>query len=199
MLSRIYEANQGLLRQKRGLLEALVTRFGPEQAQTLYQTTCPIVGASVGQHLRHSLDHMAAAVAATGNPDQRRIHYDRRSRQTPDETDLVAAQARIAAVGEAFDQVAARQTYLPVMEHRVEARFLLSGDADATDIGLPSTAARELAFGAHHAIHHLAMVRIIVLQTLDLPATDLPSDFGRAPSTLQYENAVAASGSGDEA
>jgi hypothetical protein len=142
---------------------------------------------------------MAAAVAATGNPDQRRIHYDRRSRQTPDETDLVAAQARIAAVGEAFDQVAARQTYLPVMEHRVEARFLLSGDADATDIGLPSTAARELAFGAHHAIHHLAMVRIIVLQTLDLPATDLPSDFGRAPSTLQYENAVAASGSGDEA
>jgi hypothetical protein len=46
---------------------------------------------------------------------------------------------------------------------------------------------RELGFAAHHAIHHLAMVKIIAETTLKLTPDELPIDFGKAPSTIVFE------------
>jgi hypothetical protein len=43
-----------------------------------------------------------------------------------------------------------------------------------------------LGFAAHHAIHHMAMVKIIAIQTLGVKEIDLPADFGMAPSTVNY-------------
>ena len=37
------------------------------------------------------------------------------------------------------------------------------------------------------AIHHLAMVRIICVQTVGLSDDELPEGFGRAPSTILFE------------
>jgi hypothetical protein len=47
---------------------------------------------------------------------------------------------------------------------------------------------RELGFAVHHAIHHLAMVKIIAQNTLQLSTKDLPIDFGKAPSTVVFES-----------
>jgi len=46
-----------------------------------------------------------------------------------------------------------------------------------------STVAREVAFAGHHALHHLAMMKIIA----NGYALDLPDSFGKAPSTTRFE------------
>ena len=43
----------------------------------------------------------------------------------------------------------------------------------------------------HHAIHHLAMVKLLVLGEHWLHPNDLPPDFGRAPATLRHDVTVA--------
>ena len=186
MLSRLYSANSGLLRQKLGLIDALVTRFGAQSAKEIYQTMCPIVGASMGQHIRHSMDHIERAVYATSHPDDTTIRYDVRQRGSVDEHDMEAAAERIQRVSQMLQDVSVSQSYIPVIDHRVNALFMLSGDDD-TEMPLPSTAARELGFACHHGIHHMAMVKIIAIQTAKLPESDLPPSFGKAPSTLNYE------------
>jgi hypothetical protein len=63
---------------------------------------------------------------------------------------------------------------------------MLSGDP--MEFQLPSTVERELGFAAHHAIHHLAIVKVITQETLQLPQELLPKDFGKAPSTINFES-----------
>ena len=195
MLSRLYSANRGLLQQKLGLMEALVTRFGVAKAKDIYQTACPIVGASMGQHIRHSMDHIERAIYAISHFKEQqqqqqeehvKIRYDVRERGGADEHDLMAAQERIQRVSQMLENITHSQSYIPVLDHRVDAVFMLSGDDD-TEMPLPSTAARELGFACHHGIHHMAMVKIIALQTAQLPASDLPLSFGKAPSTQNFE------------
>jgi hypothetical protein len=65
----------------------------------------------------------------------------------------------------------------------VQAHFMLSGDGN--EFALPSTIQRELGFCAHHAIHHMAMIRLIAENHIGLK--DLPADFGRAPSTVHHD------------
>jgi hypothetical protein len=64
--------------------------------------------------------------------------------------------------------------------------FNLSADSDA-EMGVPSTIGRELGFVAHHAIHHMAMVKIIAVKTLSIKECELPNGFGRAPSTIIFD------------
>ena len=68
----------------------------------------------------------------------------------------------------------------------IYAFFMLFGNSE--EYKLASTMERELGFAAHHAIHHMAMVKIIAQQTLQLPLELLPVDFGKAPSTIVYDN-----------
>jgi hypothetical protein len=75
-----------------------------------------------------------------------------------------------------------------VAETPVAAVFMLSGDS-SEEFRLPSTVARELGFGVHHAIHHLATVRAIVLGERWLGPDQLEPDFGRAPSTVRHDRA----------
>jgi hypothetical protein len=68
----------------------------------------------------------------------------------------------------------------------IAAYFNLSADTN-DEIRLLSTIGRELGFAAHHAIHHMAMVKIIATKTLGYDENDLPHGFGRAPSTLLFD------------
>jgi hypothetical protein len=85
----------------------------------------------------------------------------------------------------------------------VKAHFVLSSSTDENNndvddddetakmMGLTSTIGRELGFAAHHAIHHMALIKIIATQSAGLSADhDLPADFGRAPSTVQHDRSI---------
>jgi hypothetical protein len=176
-------------------------------ADAVFARSCPVVGASIGQHFRHSLDHIEQAVDAAVSKGQclhgeaepgapRLIAYDRRVRGALDESDIHAALKRIELIRtkvDQFVQLTATNGNL-VTSEPVSAVFMLSGDASEPEMTLPSTLARELGFVVHHAIHHLALVRILLLHTPMLGGNagllhpdEIPSDFGRAPSTVRFE------------
>lgn len=167
-------ANRAILQHKAQLLSGISSQFGSADATKVYTAICPIVAASIGQHVRHSLDHISRALEDTSS-----FHYDQRSRKTADEEDIEAALNRIQHLQDRLDVVSMKDH-----QAKVTANFMLT--ADGPEIALPSTRARELGFVVHHAIHHLAMIRIICQQHDNIV---LPSDFGRAPSTVQYDQA----------
>lgn len=132
-----------------------------------------IAGSTIGQHVRHALDHFAAAAHAL---DGAVIAYDHRERDTPIERDRAAAVARMREL-----QASVVQVDPAAGASAVRVRVMLSGDGE--EATLSSTMARELAFAAHHAIHHYAMIASIAREH----GVEPPQGFGRAPSTIRHE------------
>lgn len=130
-------------------------------------------GASIGQHVRHALDHFCAVLSGCVGEV---IDYDHRRRDTPVEK---SRREGLAAIGE----LAARLCAMPggSRDAVVRVRVMLSGSGDEAELG--STLGRELAFAAHHAVHHFAMMSMIGRA---MGAT-VPEGFGKAPSTLHHE------------
>lgn len=186
LLVSLCRANQGILQQKVGLLKALVAKHGDPGARCIYQTVCPMVKASIGQHVRHSMDHMEPAVRAALNAHAE-IHYDVRERADENNSWDVAYE-RLHTIANLFENLVVASKSNDDHNRPVNAMFMLSGDS-SEEIQLSSTVARELGFAAHHAIHHLAMIKIIATQSVvgQLKESDLPSDFGRAPSTVNFD------------
>lgn len=135
-----------------------------------------IPGGTIGKHVRHSLDHFVAAMScldASSTP----IEYDRRARNVPMETRRGDALAVIAQLRERLAGLDSKTLGAPV-----GVRVMLA--ADGTEADLHSTLGRELAFATHHAIHHHTMMKTIAAEH----GVVTPPEFGKAPSTLQYES-----------
>jgi uncharacterized damage-inducible protein DinB len=124
---------------------------------------------SLGAHVRHCLDHVAAFLdgAPTG-----RVSYDHRRRGTATETSRTAALAHIATLTAAVLDLDPRLLARPV---RLEVRL----DARGSTTVVQSTVARELVFVINHTIHHNATMGLLLSEI----GTDLPHRFGVAPST----------------
>ncbi|MDX2116542.1 MAG: DinB family protein [Planctomycetota bacterium] len=142
-----------------------------------YATPSEVIkGSTIGQHVRHTLDHFAAALTA---PVGGVIDYDHRERDTPVER---AAGAALSLVADLTGRL------LDLDEHHldrpVRVRLMLSGEGDAAEH--TSTLGRELAFAMHHAMHHHAMIAAIAREK----GVNPPSDFGKAPSTIHHERAT---------
>ncbi|KAG7340874.1 hypothetical protein IV203_024417 [Nitzschia inconspicua] len=207
-LQALYRANLGILNQKLDLIQILRDEFGDDAAKDCYQQPCRIVGASIGQHVRHSMDHIELAAqmaiqcttascndggrgSSSSSVNQRQIHYDLRQRGGSDEYDMDDAEGRIRRVCHMIQHEAVRPddddySFEP---HAVSVYFMLSGE-DGDEFRLPSTIYRELGFAAHHAIHHMAMVKVIAQETFQLSPERLPLNFGKAPSTVNFENII---------
>mmetsp|Transcript_22517 Transcript_22517/g.53152 ORF Transcript_22517/g.53152 Transcript_22517/m.53152 type:complete len:229 (-) Transcript_22517:548-1234(-) len=207
----LLRANIGVLGQKLDLIHALRKTLGANQANVGFAEMCPVVGASIGQHFRHSMDHMERvaniieAEKEEANDEDGfspEIHYDLRVRGGSDEHDMDEAEGRIRRVIQPFQEGIEEMLSSSMADDdgciddaedndntTVLACFMLSGDPAADEFLLSSTVERELGFVAHHAIHHLAMVKIITMHTLKLlPPDALPEGFGKAPSTIVYDN-----------
>lgn len=135
-----------------------------------------------------SQDHVeiAALVASSISTDKsaqpRELHYDLRVRGGTLEKDLVECRKRIMGTLSVFQSMNQDDT---LASCPVTPYFNLSADLD--EMGLPSTVGRELGFVAHHAIHHMALVKIIAVKTLGVDESELPDGFGRAPSTIIFD------------
>jgi hypothetical protein len=201
----LVRSNIAILSQKIALLDLMVSRHGATTASSHFITPCPIVGASIGQHYRHSMDHveLIALVADTADKQSsssssksdmmEELHYDLRVRGGTLEKDMDMSRKRLVDVVAIFKQLEFRspstsssQIDESITSRPIAAYFNLSADTN-DEIRLLSTIGRELGFAAHHAIHHMSMVKIIATKTLGYGENDLPHGFGRAPSTLLFD------------
>lgn len=147
---------------------------------SLEQYTSPsprMMGSTIGQHLRHTIDHYNAALAALSGEI---IDYDHRQRNTPIEKDLEIAKDTVAKLRVKLERVPEGK-----LGQAVRLRVML--DAQGAEVELDSTLARELAFSTHHGIHHCAMIASIAGEH----GASYPKGFGKAPSTSNYEQSKA--------
>ena len=131
-------------------------------------------GGTIGKHVRHTVDHFAAAVGwlDAGEP----IDYDHRSREVPMETSPTVA---IEAIGRLRHRLVSLDGH--AMGRPVRVRVMVAGDG--TEATLDSSLGRELHFAFHHAVHHHAMLKAIAGEF----GVEAPSDFGVAPSTVNFQ------------
>jgi hypothetical protein len=132
-----------------------------------------IRGGSLGKHLRHTLDHFAAALGAGGDGDHP-ICYDDRQRNVPMETSRSAAVAALSRLRQQLADASGDG-----LNKVVRVRVLLDGEG--REVELQSTLGRELAFATHHALHHQAMMKAIAAEF----GVHLDESFGTSPSTLR--------------
>jgi len=124
---------------------------------------------SIGEHVRHCLDHVSALLAADSSST---LSYDRRQRGTAIETDPMEALSQILQLKAGLDVWGRRSLDQPI---RVMSMLSETGDT----VTSWSTLARELAFVVSHTIHHQAIIGVL----LALRGHTVPERFGHSPST----------------
>lgn len=142
--------------------------------QETYTRALPFAnGGTIGGHYRHALEHFSQLQSglATGSVD-----YDARNRDVLLETDHNEAIRVTRKLAASLKSLTSRASEYP-LEVRCSITY---GEEDACTAS--STLGRELMFCISHAIHHYAIIALI-LRSED---RTVPEGFGVAPSTIRH-------------
>jgi hypothetical protein len=153
-----------------GALEELASVVAGVSPEAYGVRLFPNVSGSIGEHVRHCLDHVSALVSADPSSC---LSYDRRERGTPVETDPAQALRCI--------QLLRIKVAVGRWSTRLDEPICVMstvGHGGVMSSGM-STLERELAFVLNHTIHHQAMIGLLAT----LLACEVPDRFGFAPST----------------
>ena len=129
----------------------------------------PSVSGSIGQHVRHLLDHVAA-IAATAPPGT--VSYDHRERGVDLEADPGVALQAIARLQRVLGGFGRYRDDAPVTLTAILAR-------GGSPVATRSTLGRELLFVISHTVHHQALIAVL----LSAVGSSVPEAFGLASST----------------
>jgi uncharacterized damage-inducible protein DinB len=151
------------------LLNDLAMVIGSIPAETYRDRFAAPHSGSIGEHVRHCLDHIACLLTADGSET---LSYDHRERGTAVEIDPAAAVRQMRRFQRALDTWSRRS-----LDQPIRVACMLSPDGDG--VAGWSTLARELAFVVSHTIHHQAMIGLLLASR----GHSVPTRFGRAPST----------------
>lgn len=151
----------------------LLERLSPE----IYGRRCSTCfNSAMGGHLRHNTDHYEQFLEGYLSG---RVDYDARSRNEGIEKDPERALALLKSL---------RSALSAIPEMALEAAIEVRMDAGGSAIWTDSSVRRELQFLISHTIHHYALIVAIAGAH---GFTDIPADFGVAPSTLKHREAKA--------
>jgi len=126
---------------------------------------------TLGEHVRHCLDHVSALLSADVSKP---LSYDHRRRGTEVETDPGAALQQILRLKAALGRWPMRS-----LEEPIQVSSMI--DPSGGTIAGWSTLGRELVFVLSHTIHHQGTMAAV----LALHGIAPPAGFGYAPSTPQ--------------
>ncbi len=139
-----------------------------------------VIQGSIGEHIRHSLDHFRAFLSVV-SCEKSRIFYDRRKRGMKEETDRHTCLLEIKRIQGLFSTLYSQGNGDSRLDRQVEVEHVI--DSKGTIAVFCSYADRELMFIYHHLLHHCAMIAF----QLRLLGKKVPSSFGVAPATLKEQ------------
>jgi len=151
------------------LLDELASVLATIPSEVYCARFASAVTGSIGEHVRHCLDHVSALLSATPAVP---LSYDSRLRGTRIETEPAAAVHQIEALRAALGGWPARTIDEPIA---VSAQLTAGGGV----LTAWSTLARELAFVTNHTVHHQAIIGVLMATH----GLGVPERFGHAPST----------------
>ena len=131
-------------------------------------------GSSLGKHVRHVIECFNCFLEGY---ESGIVNYDHRKRELEIEVYKLLA---INKLNKIQDQL----KYLDLNKGLVLEVNFDKTEADRTK--LHTTAGRELAYNLEHAIHHMALIKIGLINIC--PELILPEGFGIAYSTINHQN-----------
>lgn len=133
-----------------------------------YSKSLPVLeGSSIGKHVRHILEFYEILLGHTGP----HFSYDDRKRNIQLEESLIEAISSVLQVKEGISGL------------KLDERITLKSKFNTGEAIMETTIARELNYNIEHTVHHLAIIRIAIVDSF--PYVKLPASFGYADSTLQ--------------
>lgn len=132
-------------------------------------------GATIGQHLRHTLEFFISFQAGYRLGT---VNYDKRLHDKVIETERDAALATIRHAVEFVSDLHDSKTLT------LEVGYDLVSDEH---ICVETNVWRELVYNIEHAVHHMALIKIAVREVASY--VSLQHDFGIAASTIRYNMA----------
>ncbi|MCF8277823.1 MAG: DinB family protein [Flavobacteriales bacterium] len=140
--------------------------------QKMYTHVNPKGRASVGQHVRHTLEFYQCLFEATDS-----VNYDLRKRDILLESSPDHAMICIDELIEKLNSVS--------LDRSLKLLAEMSGAEDNL-LSVSSSMSRELLYVLEHAIHHMALMRVLIKD--GNTEFDLHDSFGVAYSTLAYRS-----------
>lgn len=128
---------------------------------------------SIGQHIRHNLDHFEAFFDGLSIA---RIDYESRGRSELISESTAHARRKIETYMDGLDRIDEEDTTVLLVRKE-------DGQPEATMEWLHSSIGRELQFLLGHTVHHHAIICFLLSDF----AIALPEGFGVAPSTQRHE------------
>jgi uncharacterized damage-inducible protein DinB len=128
--------------------------------------------ASIGEHLRHCLEHFSQWLEGV---DSGIIDYDSRQRN------VLLEQSRSVFLCTSRDIANRLATFDERdMKRAIVVRMFFTPDMEPVEVG--STLGRELGFLSTHSVHHLAIIKMIAHSL----GASLPDEVGVGHSTIAY-------------
>ena len=127
-----------------------------------------------GQHVRHTLEFFICLYDAR---NEKLVNYDNRKHDKEIETDKKLASSVISSISSFIDQN--KEDF----EISFQANYTENEGMNQT---MKSSFFRELAYNIEHAIHHMALMKVAINQSLSY--IGLPENFGVASSTVRYRS-----------
>ena len=158
-----------------GQLEDLISSL---DADSFVRPLDVLQKASVGEHLRHSLEFFLAYLGAASSGQ---VCYDRRKRDPRLQTDPEFA---LQTIGEIREGLRSIDPAYGAQSLELEVEWLQGPGP------IRSTLARELHYVQDHLLHHSALIKVGIFHGLENPTVRQIRDmekFGVAPSTLAYQ------------
>jgi hypothetical protein len=153
------------------MLEDSLVQLSEEQYTRKIDT---LSGATIGQHVRHILEMF---VCLQDGCNCGIVNYEKRKR------DIIIENSKDIAI-----DLMHRIIYSLHCSNReliLEAGF----DHNSSEFTrLPTNYFREIAYNLEHTIHHLALIRIGIVEVSEI---QLPKEYGVASSTIKHRNAQA--------
>ncbi len=141
--------------------------------QQFSQPLSVLSGCSIGQHFRHLIEFY---VCMFYHIESGIISYDERERDARIENDPEFAMLCIETI---ISNINALKE-----DKRLHIRLNLSPEEEKPVV-VETSLCRELAYNFEHGIHHLAVIKIGLLQ---FPEITVDDNFGIAPSTIRHKN-----------
>jgi len=155
------------------ILKQLIGVSGQLQDEEFRQPLDILSKNSIGKHIRHIIEFYDLMMV--GNISGC-VDYDKRSHDKVLEDNRVMAIEKMNSLVQEIEAITADK---PI---QMTANYSLDAYAP---VEINTTLYRELQYNVEHAVHHMAIIKIALLNSF--AAVNLPVSFGVAHSTIKYQ------------
>jgi hypothetical protein len=167
--------NKILLNQNLEILEQLKLSIIAMPLAAFIESRPLLVNSTLGMHIRHVIEFYECLINGL---DSKIVNYDARVRNLQLETDQQFATNCIEAIQIRIEDIKADA-----------AITLQAGKFNEIDfVEMPSSFSRELYYMLEHCTHHMALIKMAIMQYW--PSVALPLNYGVAQSTIKHKQSV---------